>query len=391
MKSPASFTLLAAAAALLAGCRPADNTAQSNPPTVSARLVQSVRRTLPTAIRVTGSLHARQSAALAPEVSGRIVQVLVHAGDSVRAGQTLAVLDDATLRAAVDQAHAAVMAAQGQQAAAKADAALAASTLARYQKLQAEKSVSPQEMDEVSQRAVASARRAQAFEEQVKAARAQEFAARSTLGYSHLRAPFAGVVTARLADPGAMASPGAPILQIDQSGPLQLQVNVDESTIADVHLGMKLPVAVDAAGATPLTGTVAEIVPAADPSSHSFLVKIDLAPSRLLRAGMYGTAYLATGTHSAILVPRSAVVRRGALDCAYVVDPNGLAELRYLTLGAADGDNVEVLSGVSANETLVDQPADHDFAGKRIVADSSAQPSTQPGTQTRAQPREVQP
>ena len=371
MRTLASLTSLAAAAALLAGCHSAPSPAPHNPPTVAAHLVQSTRQTLPTTVRVTGTLHARQSATLAPEVSGRIVQVLVHAGDSVRAGQTLAILDDATLLAAADQAHAAVLAAQGQQAAAAADAALAASTLARYQKLQAEKSVSPQEMDEVSQRAAASQQRAQAFAQQVKAARAQESAARAMLGYAHLRAPFSGVVTARLADPGAMASPGQPILQIDQAGPLQLQVDVDESLIADVHNGMQLPVSLDAAGATSLIGAVAEIVPAADPSSHSFLVKINLAPSRLLRAGMYGTAVIATGSHTAILVPRSAIVLRGALAVAYVVGPGGIAELRYLTLGTSDGKSVEVLSGLSSGESLIDQPADQDFAGKRIVADAN--------------------
>lgn len=372
MKILTSISLLAASAALLAGCQSSQGPKLETPPTVQARLVQSVRQSTPTTVRVTGTLHARQSAALAPEVSGRIVQVLVHAGDSVRAGQTLAVLDDATLRAAVDQAHAAVLGAQGQQSAAKAASALAASTLARYQKLEAEKSVSPQEMDEVSQRAQASAQQAQAFAEQVKAAQAQEASARAMLGYARLRAPFSGVVTARMADPGAMASPGQPILQIDQAGPLQLQVNVDESVIANVRVGIKLPLSIDAAGTSPLSGTVAEIVPAADPSSHSFLVKIDVGASRTLRAGMYGTASITTGSHSAILVPHTAVVRRGALDCAYVVGANGIAELRYVTLGPVDGVNVEVLSGISAGESLVDQPADNDFAGKRIVAGSAS-------------------
>ena len=97
-----------------------------------------------------------------------------------------------------------------------------------------------------------------------------------------------------------------------------------------------------------LAGTVAEIVPAADPSSHSFLVKIDLPSSSQSRAGMYGTAEFANGTRQAILIPRSAVVARGSLNCVYVLDGQGIAQLRYITLGAAQGNLVEVLSGVSA-------------------------------------------
>jgi hypothetical protein len=111
---------------------------------------------------------------------------------------------------------------------------------------------------------------------------------------------------------------------------------------------------------------VAEIDPAADPSSHSFTVKIDLPSSSQLRAGMYGTAEFANGVRQAIVIPRSAVVSRGSLVCAYVLDAQGIAQLRYLTLGAAQGNLVEVLSGVSPGEQLVDDPADRDIAGKRI-------------------------
>jgi RND family efflux transporter MFP subunit len=276
------------------------------------------------------------------------------------------VLDDAALRASVDQAQAGVKAAQEQQAAAQTDAKLAASTLDRYRQLQAEKSVSPQEMDEVAQRAAAASARLEAVRSQTDAARAQETGAHTMLGYTRLVAPFAGVVTARMADPGTLASPGVPLLQVDQAGALQLQATVDESAIATVRKGMKVQVAIDGASTADIAGTVAEIDPAADPSSHSFTVKIDLPSSTQLRAGMYGTAEFANGVRQAIVIPRSAVVSRGSLVCAYVLDAQGIAQLRYLTLGAAPGDFVEVLSGVSPGEQLVDVPSDRDLSGKRI-------------------------
>jgi RND family efflux transporter MFP subunit len=174
------------------------------------------------------------------------------------------------------------------------------------------------------------------------------------------------VVTARLADPGTLASPGVPLLQVDQAGALQLQATVDESVIGVIHKAMKALVAINGNNSTNLTGTVAEIDPAADPASHSFLVKIDLQPSSQLRAGMYGTAEFANGVRQAIVIPRSAVVMRGSLACAYVIDGQGIAQLRSLTLGAIQGNLVEVLSGISAGEKLVDAPSDRDLAGKRI-------------------------
>jgi RND family efflux transporter MFP subunit len=225
-------------------------------------------------------------------------------------------------------------------------------------------------MDEVSQRAKAAAASLEAVHAQTDAARAQESGARTMMSYTRLVAPFAGVVTARMADPGTMAAPGVPLLQVDQSGALQLQASVDESAIGAIHKGMQVRVVIDGADSRSMAGTVAEIVPAADPSTRSFLVKIDLPSSSQPRAGMYGTAEFVNGVRDAILILRSAVVSRGSLNCAYVLDGQGIAQLRYVTLGASQGDLVEVLSGVSLGEKLVDAPSDRDLAGKRIEAQS---------------------
>jgi RND family efflux transporter MFP subunit len=194
------------------------------------------------------------------------------------------------------------------------------------------------------------------------------------LQYTRIRSPFAGIITARTVDPGSLAAPGVPLLQIDRDGPLQLQSTVDESAIAALQIGMSLPVSVDGALNAATSGTVAEIVPAADPSSHTFLVKISLPPSKQLRAGMYGTAEIPSGTRQAIVVAASAIVTRGSLPCAYVLDSNGVAQLRYVTTGVTQGSLVEILSGISAGEKLVDNPADRDLAGKRIEARNEVQP-----------------
>jgi RND family efflux transporter MFP subunit len=363
MKLIWSVGLLAAA---VTGCHTRESTTPIAPQSIQMRVVESRLQQVPLNLSATGTVHARETAIVSAQVAGRIQQVLVHEGDSVRAGQTLAVLDDAGFRASVDQAQAGVKAAQDEQAAAQTDAKLAASTLDRYRQLQVEKSVSPQEMDEVAQRAEAAASRLEAVRARTDAARAQEAAARTTLDYTRLSAPFAGVVTARLADPGTLASPGMPVLQVDRAGALQLEATVDESTISAIHKGMKAQVAIDDGNSTGLAGTVAEIVPAADSTSRSFLVKIGLPSSNQVHAGMYGTAEFAAGTRQAVVIPRSSVVQRGSLACAYVLDGGDVAQLRYLTRGAAQGNLVEVLSGISPGEKLVDDPSDRDLAGKHI-------------------------
>ena len=366
MKAPVYVTFLVLISAAMAGCNSSDPRRPSGVETVQARIVESRQEQVPVTVKATGALHARQTATLSAQVVGRVQQVLIREGDSVSAGQTLVILDDAALKSAVDQSEAAVKAAESQQIAAQANADLAASTLARYKQLQSQKSVSPQEMDEVTRKAEAATAQLEALRSQTNAMRAQQASSRAVLGYTRIAAPFAGVITGRMADPGSLASPGVPLVQIDSAGPLQLQTTVAESAIGFVRKGMRMGVSIDTAPDVDPSGTVSEIVPAADTSSHSFLIKIDLPPSKDLRAGMYATAEIPTGTRQAILASRSAIVTRGSLSCAYVLDSNGLAQLRYVTLGASQGDTVEILSGLKSGEKLLDEPGDRDLAGKRI-------------------------
>lgn len=367
MKNVLWASLLAASMVMIAGCHRGESDATAGTvQAVQARVVQSQQEQVPVSLRSTGTVHASETAVISGRMMAQIRQVLVRVGDSVRAGQPLVVLDDAALRAQLEQAEAGVKVAHNSEAAAQTNAALASSTLGRYKQLQSEKSVSPQEMDEVSRRSEAAAANLEASRAQTIAAQAQEKGVRTMMSYTRLVAPFAGVITMRMADPGTMALAGVPLLQVDKAGALELDASVDESAIGGIYKGMKVPVVINGESSVNSTGTVAEIDPAADPSSHSFLVKIDLPSSTQTRAGMYGATEFAHGTREAILIPRSAVVSRGSLSCVYALDGQGFAQLRTLTLGASHGNLVEVLSGVSAGEMLVDQPADRDLAGKRI-------------------------
>src|ERR1019366_5299695 len=148
MRTVLSGFLIAATAAMVAGCHGADSASPTAVETMQARVDESKQQQVSLNIRSTGTVHARETAVVSAQVVGRIQQVLVREGDSVRAGQTMVVLDDAALRASANQAEAGVKAAQDEQVAAQTDATLAASTLERYRQLQTEKSVSPQEMDE---------------------------------------------------------------------------------------------------------------------------------------------------------------------------------------------------------------------------------------------------
>jgi multidrug efflux pump subunit AcrA (membrane-fusion protein) len=133
-------------------------------------------------------------------------------------------------------------------------------------------------------------------------------------------------------------------------------------------MGEQVPVVVDALENKELKGKVAQIVPAADPGSRSFLVKIDLPADAHLRSGLFGRVQFSRGKRPSLLIPQTALVARGQLQGVYVLDPSKIANLRYVTLGKTTGGEVEVLAGLQEGERLVANPAGLDLNGKRIEA-----------------------
>ena len=361
--------LLVAAAIGLSSCSTEQPAKAIPPETVRNILLLSAQQTsVPDLLEAVGSVQAAQTSDLASQMMGTIVEIRVHEGDPVRRGQVLAVIDDSQPRASVDRAAAADLAAQQQLVAADSDLALAETTLQRYQTLYERKSVSPQEFDEVKAReraALAHRDMAQAGQSQAKAALTQ---ARTSLDYTRIRAPFDGVVTEKKADPGSLASPGMPIFTVEDVHHYRLEAAVNENDLRYARTGQEVSVVIDALGGAALKGKVAQIVPAADPASRTFTVKIELPADARLRSGLFGRAAFSRGERQALLIPRSAVVDRGQLQGIFVLGQNQVASLRYITLGKSAGSQIEVLAGLQEGERLVAKPGELDLNGKRVEA-----------------------
>jgi RND family efflux transporter MFP subunit len=351
-----------------AGCsngRPPDRVAQeaSSAPVVSIQLTSQ-----PDVLEAVGNIRAVRTSQLAAQMMGTIAEVRVREGDHVQRGQTLALLDDAQPRAALERATAAEVAAQQEAAAADSDLALAAATLQRYQVLRDRKSVSPQEFDEIQARCKA----AQARRELARAGQAQSKAAlqqaRTALAYTRIGAPFDGLITEKKAEVGGLAMPGMGLFTLEDLKGYRLEVTVNEGDLRHVRQGQKVSMVIDALGDSEREGKVVEIVPAADPASRSFLVKVELPLDPALHSGLFGRARFARGERLALLIPRSAVVERGQLQGVYVLDQNHVAWLRYITLGPSSANQVEVLAGLQTGELLVADPGSQEFNGRKIAS-----------------------
>jgi RND family efflux transporter MFP subunit len=359
--------LLLLAVATFVGCSGEHKTVSAAPEVVSnVSVVAAQTASIPDVVEAVGTLRAAQTSQLAAQMMGNIVGIRVHEGDRIQRGQVLAVIDEAQPRAALDRATAAELAAQQEITASDSDFTLADATFKRYQTLYEKKSVSPQEFDEIKARyQAAQARREMARAGQVQAKAALE-QAHTALGYTRILAPFDGVVTEKKADVGTLASPGMPIFTVEDLRRYRLEATVNETDLRYVHMGQQVPVVIDALADKQLKGRVVEIVPAADPASRSFLVKIEVPSDPSLRSGLFGRSQFTRGERSALLIPRTAVVERGQLQGIYVLDQNRIAGLRYITLGKPSAGQVEVLAGLQAGELLVANPGSGELSGKKV-------------------------
>ncbi len=359
--------------ALTAACGGTAHTPDAPAPlaSVAATTSPAALADLPVTFDAGGVVRARVTASIASRVLAPITAVHVRAGDRVRRGAPLVRLDAREAQAHLARATASVAAASQSAAAADTDVAaaeaqvqLARATYERIAQLAGKKSATPQELDQataansaaLAQLRGAEARRtaARASIDAVHAAREAALAAAS---YATLDAPFDGLITERSVDPGSMATPGTPLLVLEDVSTLRLEVRVDESRAAQVVVGQPVEVFLDQAAAGPaaLTGRVSEIG-RIDPSAHAFVVKVDLPDRTEARSGAYGRARFRGPSRQALAVPATAVIRRGQLTFVFVVGADTRARLRAVSTGTRTDDVVEILAGLTAGEAIVLSP-----------------------------------
>ncbi len=198
---------------------------------------------------------------------------------------------------------------------------------------------------------------------QIGQSRAGVSIARTTREFALIAAPFDGIVTHRFVDPGTMAGPGVPLLQIE-GGSLRLNAVIPESALKALHVGLQLPVLIDALGNKQASGAVVEISPQGDEASHSFMIKVQLPTGSGASSGMFGRAAVAIGTETVLLAPVSAIWESEGLHYLYAVDEAHHARLRLVTVGKPRGAAVPVLSGLSPGEQII--VSDH-----TVIADGS--------------------
>lgn len=334
---------------------------------VKVRVATAARKETRRTVRLPGTVRSLTTAPLSSKVMGTVEEVRVRVGDRVKAGQLLAVVDSrdteamvAKSQAGLQEASMALQEVDKSLEAAVAQHVLSAATLKRYQALFDQKSVSPQEFEEVQTRersAAASVGALQAKREQILAriqqGQADLRSAQALRSYTQLHSPLDGVVVQRQAEPGSLAVPGMPLLTVEATGRYRLEVPVEEELLASLRPRQSLAVELPSIGSATIRGTISEIQPAADPASRTYLVKMDLPAHPQLRSGMYGEVRLETGPATALWIQPQSLFRQGQVEGVYVLEEGNQVRLRLLRLGEAGDSGLEVLSGLSDGERYV--------------------------------------
>ncbi|MBU1004028.1 MAG: efflux RND transporter periplasmic adaptor subunit [Proteobacteria bacterium] len=311
-----------------------------------------------------GTIRPRTETRIEAQVTGKVREVRVRAGDVVKRGEPLIILDDRELTSRRAQAEQALQSANAQREQARqgireaeAGSVKAVAQYQRIQKLFKDKAVTSREMDQ----AEADYRQAQARLEQARegllgaeamgrrAAGALE-EARIAQGYTVIRAPEDMEVATRSVEPGDLAFPGKALLVVQTAGAMRLEAFVREGLISRVRPGGELDISLPALERT-VRGVVEEVAPSADPTTRTFLVKVALPDMPSLYPGMFGRLLIPSGSRNAVLLDATAVRRVGQLESVLLLDDQTWG-WRYVKTGERRGDDVEILSGLSGGETV---------------------------------------
>lgn len=375
---------------------------------------------VPSFVRTTGSLVADETSDVATKTAGKVTNTMVNVGDFVKQGTILAKLDENEARLRVREAEAGVVQAQAAVGQAQARLGLSASgsfeasaipevraananyeqaaaelrqaeaNEKRYRELVETGDVSSQNyenyrtlrdtararVNNAKQQLEAASNAARQNNQAIKAAQAGVEAARTQVATAQqavadtiIRAPFSGFVSNRAVAVGEFVTSSTPIITLLRTNPLKLQMQVAEADVPGITIGMGVSLEVEAFKDRKFAGTVNAVNPAIDPTSRAAVIEASIENSgNLLRSGMFATARIAKqGGGTGIFVPRSAVFSDETTQSYRVfVILEGAAKLRVVQLGTEEGDTIQILNGVNADEMIATSNLPQLYEGAKL-------------------------
>jgi RND family efflux transporter MFP subunit len=347
----------------------------ADPPSVA--VVRAAIGNLAQTLTVAAEFRPFEEIEIHAKVAGYLKSISVDVGDKVRAGERLAVLEVPELQDELRQDAAGVKRAEEDVNRAQADleransahevAHVGATRLSGVLKVRPNL-VAQQDIDEamgrdrVAEAQVATAKAALAAAQQgLEVSKAAQQKTETLWGYTEITAPFAGVITQRYADPGAMIQAGTssqtqamPVVRLSQNNRLRLVIPVPESSVSLIHVGTPVDLDVQALHKT-FTGKVSRFADRLDSDTRTMRVEVDVDnPTLELVPGMYATASIVLDSASdAVIVPVEALDHSNAKPQVFVVGPNQTVEVRAVSTGLETADRIQITNGVASGDLVV--------------------------------------
>ena len=305
----------------------------------NAKLFKLTKTEIPVIYKTVGTVRSRDEIELSPRIIARITKITRRSGDSIKKGEILIQLDDSDLRAAESES------AENLKVI-KSALQLAIKSYKR-QKILLERNVIPKKTFEQAEQVL---RSTMAREKAAKQAVRQ---AQANLSYAAIKSPMDGIVSDRMDDPGDLASPGNIIMKIFDASRLMLYVPLRESLVKSVKIGDTIKFNVESLKRS-FSGQVSEIVPAVDPGSRTFLIKICIKKNiKGLMPGMFGTVELKLGKEKAYIVPSSAITRIGQLEYLTITHKKEASKILVRTVAGPKPNTLRIVSGIDSDTEIL--------------------------------------
>jgi RND family efflux transporter MFP subunit len=331
------------ALALVACESPAEKNKPNKIPAVKVKTIK-VNTTQSIGFSFSGTISAKQMSTLKTRHAGYVKNIPVKVGETVQKNQTLIEIDNAELEAQLQQAKAGKAQAEKQFEIAQKD-------LKRYERLKASNSISEKELEQIQLQYQSSA---SALEQ----ARQSYNQVAAMMDYTNIKAPFSGKISNKMVQEGDMAMPGIPLLSITSSGTLEVKSDLSESQITKVTPDLSVSIEIPSLGET-YKGKITEVSSSSEANGSRYFVKtafID-TPKKAL-SGMFAKIHVDAeikdeSNQTLLSIPQSVLIEKNGLKGVYVYGKSNTALLRWIKTGRKTGDNIEVLSGLSANDKII--------------------------------------
>lgn len=303
---------------------------------------------------VSGTIESEKRANLSTRLMGDVSKIYVNIGDKVKKGDLLLSINSSDLKAKKAQANAQITQANSAFINAKKD-------FERFTQLFKENSASQKELDNITTRykqAKAGLEVAKQMQNEVDA----------NFAYADIKAPFDGIITGKFINKGDLSNPGMPLLSLENTDNFIVKTYVNENQIGQIKTGATVSVIIKS-NRQRLSGMVSEISISSKDSGGLYLVKIALANPEKVYSGMFASVVFSNSetSTSSLYIPKSALIYQGQLTGVYTVSLQNTALLRWLRVGKSVNNNIEVLSGLNADEKIILQSDGALYNGANIT------------------------